>query len=385
MIGAGINGVGTFRDLCLQKADCLLVDRGDLCAGASAAPSRLIHGGLKYLETGDFRLVRESAEERNILLRNAPHYVAPLETVLPIRSWFGGIVPSVLRFFGRPTKFDDRGALITKLGLYDVFGRRFRSMPNHRLLSGKAAHRAMPDLHPAISAAAIYFEARISHAERLGLELVLDALNDNPQSEVRTYCAVRSARGGVIEPADMLTGETREVTADIVVNAGGAWIDKVNATLGVNKQYMGGNKGSHLVVDNARLLRALGGRMVYFGSADGRVNLLYPFMGKVLIGSTDIPVSDPDEAKVDDAEIDYLVRVVAEVFPVIPVLRSEVVYSYCGVRPLPRSDGADPGAVSRDHSIAQDTLPGTNVPILSLIGASGRPIGGSRSRRLIKC
>lgn len=87
IIGAGINGCGTFRDLCLQGVDCLLIDRGDICGGASAAPSRLIHGGIKYLETNEFRLVKESAMERNRLLRNAPHYVKALEVVFPSKSW----------------------------------------------------------------------------------------------------------------------------------------------------------------------------------------------------------------------------------------------------------------------------------------------------------
>ena len=109
IIGAGINGSGLFRDLCLQGVDCLLIDRGDICEGASAAPSRLIHGGIKYLETGEFRLVRESAIERNRLLRNAPHFVKALETVVPVQSWLGGIIPSALRFLGFNTKLNEIG------------------------------------------------------------------------------------------------------------------------------------------------------------------------------------------------------------------------------------------------------------------------------------
>jgi glycerol-3-phosphate dehydrogenase len=92
IIGAGINGAGLFRDLSMQQVDCLLIDKADFASGASSAPSRLIHGGLKYLETGDFRLVAESTLERNLLLKNAPHVVLPLETLLPIHSYFGGIV-----------------------------------------------------------------------------------------------------------------------------------------------------------------------------------------------------------------------------------------------------------------------------------------------------
>jgi glycerol-3-phosphate dehydrogenase len=171
-----------------------------------------------------------------------------------------------------------------------------------------------------------------------------------------------------VELRDELTGRSDWITCDLVVNAGGAWIDGVNAALGLNSRYMGGTKGSHVVVEKPELLRALGGRMVYFGSADGRVNLLYPFKGKVLIGSTDIPVGHPDEAKPSDEEIGYLLSVVREVFPAISLSRDDMVYAFCGVRPLPYADVSDPGAISRDHSIAEDKLPGTNVPVLSLIG-----------------
>ena len=370
IIGAGINGIGTFRDLSLQGVDCLLIDRGDFCSGASESSSRLMHGGLKYLETGEFRLVRQSAEERNILLRNAPHFVTPLETALPVRSWFGGIVPSIKRFLGLKAKLNDRGAIITKLGLtmYDAFGRRFRTMPVHRFIGGRRARAELKGLDPAITAVGLYYEARLDHAERLGLELVLDALKDNPQSEARSYTKVRSAAGGAIEIEDVLTGAREWVRGDVVVNAGGAWIDGVNAALGLNTRHMGGTKGSHVVVDHPELLAALGGRMVYFGSADGRVNLLYPFKGRVLIGSTDIPVAHPDEARVSEAEIAYMIGVVSEVFPQIVIRRDDVVYAFCGVRPLPNADVDDPGAISRDHSIAEERLPGTDVPVLSLIG-----------------
>ena len=108
--------------------------------------------------------------------------------------------------------------------------------------------------------------------------------------------------------------------------------------------------------------------MVYFGASDGRVALLYPFMGRVLVGSTDIPIDNPDLAVCEDAERDYMLGILREVFPGIEVVPSHVIYSYCGVRPLPRADGLDPGAVSRDHSITLDRLPGTDVPVYALIG-----------------
>jgi glycerol-3-phosphate dehydrogenase len=122
------------------------------------------------------------------------------------------------------------------------------------------------------------------------------------------------------------------------------------------------------VVENPALHAALRGRMVYFGTADGRVNLVYPFLGRVLLGSTDIPAPDPDAARCDAEEAAYMMRSVAEVFPGIPVTEDQVVYRFCGVRPLPRTEAADIGSVTRDHSIAALALPGTAVPVLCLIG-----------------
>ncbi len=371
IIGAGINGCGLFRDLCLQGIDCLLIDRGDICEGASAAPSRLIHGGIKYLETGEFRLVRESAMERNRLLRNAPHVVKPLETVLPVSSWFGGIAASALRFLGVNAKLKDRGAVITELGLriYDAYNRKVRALPDHSFWGPRALRARYPGFAPAIKAAGVYFEGHITHAERLGMELVMDGLAANAGSALRTYVSpARHAEPGRILLVDGITGEQRAVTADIVVNAGGAWIDRINAGLGINSRHMGGSKGSHLIVRSAELLNALEGRMIYFGTSDGRVNLVYPFFGNVLVGSTDIPVQDPDEAHCSVAETDYLLRTVSEIFPGISLTRYQVLLSYCGVRPLPRSEGVEIGAVTRDHAIARDRLPGTEVSVLSLIG-----------------
>jgi glycerol-3-phosphate dehydrogenase len=115
-------------------------------------------------------------------------------------------------------------------------------------------------------------------------------------------------------------------------------------------------------------MQALNGRMMYFGCRDGRFNLVYPFFGNALIGSTDLPQADADEARTTSEETDYLLAAVSEVFPDIKLTRADVILTYCGVRPLPRANGKDIGDVSRDHSIGRDTLPGTEVPVLSLIG-----------------
>lgn len=370
IVGAGINGAGLFRDLCLQDVDCLIVDAEDFCAGASAGPSRLIHGGIKYLETGEFRLVRQSTLERNLLLKNAPHYVKPIETVLPIPSWFGGIVPSIVRFLGSQAKLKDRGVLITKVGLamFDLFGRHHRVLPGHRMALRRRTRAGFPDMARKVVGTATYYDARITHAERLGLELLLDGMAARPSGLAVNHVALSGTEGGALLLRDTLEGAVHRVTTDVVVNAAGAWIDRANAALGLSTRYIGGNKGSHLLVDNPRLLEALKGRMVYFGASDGRVALLYPFMGNVLIGSTDIPVTDPGAVVCTPEERDYMLGTVREIFPEIPVSADQVVYTYCGVRPLPRSDASDPGAVSRGHSIRTDRLPGSEVPVHSLVG-----------------
>jgi len=370
IIGGGINGCGLFRDLCEQGVDCLLIDKGDFCSGASAASSRLIHGGIKYLETGEFRLVRQSAEERNLLLRNAPHYVQPLETVLPVCSHFGGILASVRRFLGLKAPMADRGSIIIGLGLhlYDFFGRQFQSLPRHRMLSRRKALTLLPQLDPRIRGAGVYYEARIAHAERLAVELLIDGLKANPDSRVLSYVHAAGAGAEGITVTDRMGSGRKTVSAAHIVNAGGAWIDQINRSLGLSTTHMGGTKGSHLIVRQDELYTALAGRMIYFGSADGRVNLIYPFMGNVLIGSTDIPESDIDGASCSAGERDYMIGAMREIFPSIVIHTDQIRMTCCGVRPLPAGDLTDPGAISRDHSIAVDTIPGTDTEVLSLIG-----------------
>ena len=370
IVGGGINGAGTFRDLALQGVDCLIVDKGDWCAGTSAAPSRLIHGGLKYLETGEFRLVAESTRERNLLLRNAPHVVKALPTVVPIHSALGGIVPSIRRFFGRKAKLADRGLLIVELGLalYDWLGRRHRVMPRHGVALRAATRRRFPAMARTVLATSTYYDARVTQAERLCYELVADGEAANPDARALNHVAVTGAAGGRVTLTDRVTGETVTVEPRLVVNAAGPWIDRVNQAVGLNRAYIGGTKGSHLVVDNPELVRQLDGHMIYFGSADGRICLVYPFFGKALIGSTDIKADAPDTVVCDDAEADYMLGMVGEVFPGLTLARDQIVYRYAGIRPLPAAQVDDPGEISRDHSIGRDRLPGSEVPVLSLVG-----------------
>lgn len=369
IVGAGVNGAGVFRDLCLQGVDCLIVDKGDIAAGASSAPSRMIHGGLRYLESGAFSLVAEATRERNLLLRNAAHLVRPLETVVPLSSRFGGLVGSVLRFAGLRASPGARGLCVVGLGLrlYDRLGRRQRVMPEHRIARVAAADGAL--FGAAVRWTATYYDAWIRHPEWLVLELIRDGHRDQSASVASNYCRVTACQGRTVTLRDALTGESVQVTADTVVNATGAWLDRSAGALQGQGSRVMGTKGSHLILDHPALRDALRGRMAYFEASDGRVCIVYPFLDRVLVGSTDIPVDDPDQAATDPAEIDYLLDVLREVFPRLDFGRGNVVYTYVGVRPLAQSDADKPGQISRDHAVVIDPPNASrDVPLICLVG-----------------
>ncbi len=370
IIGGGINGIGLFDELALQGIDVLLVDKSDFCAGTSAAMTRVIHGGLRYLENGEFRLVRESLRERNRLLRNAPHYVKPLPTTIPIFSWTSGIVPAIRNLLGRPAKPGNRGALLIKAGLtlYDFLAGRESPLPRHRFRLRRAALALRPALNPEVICTATYYDARITYPERLCLELVLDAEAACPRARALNYVRLQSAAGGAVVLRDEVSGETCEVRPRIVVNATGAWIDFTNRGLGRESRFIGGTKGSHIVLDHPELVKATGDGMIYFVNRDGRICIFYAVQGKIVAGATDIPVEDP-ESICDEAEVDYILDAMRLAFPSIRVDRSHVVFRFCGVRPLPRSDAFTPGQISRDHSYPV-LAPGNGIdfPIYSLVG-----------------
>src|SRR5271157_1220688 len=370
IVGGGINGIGLLAELALQGIDALLVEKSDFCAGTSAAMTRVIHGGLRYLENAEFRLVRESLRERNRLLRNAPHYVKPLPTTIPIFSWTSGIVPAIRNLLGWPTKPGNRGALLIKTGLtvYDFLAGRQSPLPRHRFRFRRAALALRPALNPEVICTATYYDAKITYPERLCLELVLDAEAACPGARALNYVGLQSAAGGTVVLRDEVSGETCEVRPRIVVNAAGPWIDLVNGGLGRASRYIGGTKGSHIVLDHPELVEATGDGMIYFVNRDGRICIFYAVHDRIVAGATDIPEDDP-EAVCDDGEVDYILEAMRQAFPAIHVDRSHVVFRFCGVRPLPRSDALTPGQISRDHSFpALAAGEGVDFPIYSLVG-----------------
>ncbi|MER9137067.1 glycerol-3-phosphate dehydrogenase/oxidase [Mesorhizobium sp. M0830] len=370
ILGAGINGAGLFRDLCAQGVSCLIVDKADFGSGTSAAPSRLIHGGLKYLETGEFGLVAQSTLERNLLLKNAPHYVSPLPTVIPIFSWSKGILAALRTLFGSTSAPRSRGAILIKVGLmiYDFYGSRNQVMPRHRMVGRRQALSAMPALNPSIVATGTYYDAKISHPERLVLELILDGLQANAASASANYTALVASSNGILtfQPEN---GAAFLVRPKLVVNAAGPWIDRVNDLLGAPSKMIGGTKGSHILLRHDELVRNLAGRMLYFEADDGRICLVYDYLGLALVGSTDIKADSPDEVRCEPDEVEYLLDSVRTLLPGMAFERDQIVYAYSGIRPLPSSEASVPGLISRDHSspIAE---PDQDRPfaVISLVG-----------------
>ncbi|RUU02430.1 glycerol-3-phosphate dehydrogenase/oxidase [Mesorhizobium sp. USDA-HM6] len=370
IVGAGINGAGLFRDLCEQGLRVAIVDKADFGSGTSAAPSRLIHGGIKYLETGELGLVAQSTLERNLLLRNAPHAVRPLPTVIPIFSWLTGIGAALRTLFGSTTAPRSRGALLIKIGLalYDFYGARHRVMPRHTLWSKARALTEISPLTPRIVAAGTYYDATVRHPERLVLELLQDGIRASSESEAFNYARLLGSDGSIVRFA-LADGGERSFRPRIVVNAAGPWIDRVNAALGAPSRLVGGTKGSHILLDHPDLLQALNGRMIYFEANDGRICLVFDYLGRALVGSTDIRAADPETVRCEDDEIDYFLASLRELLPGLSFAREQIVYAYSGIRPLPASDGTAPGLISRDHSApVMETEGSRSWPIVSLVG-----------------
>ncbi|MCJ8150019.1 glycerol-3-phosphate dehydrogenase/oxidase [Shinella sedimenti] len=370
ILGAGINGAGLFRDLCLQGLKCLIVEKADFGAGTSAAPSRLIHGGIKYLETGELGLVAQSTLERNLLLRNAPHCVEPLPTFIPSFSLMKGAFAALRTLLGSTTAPRSRGALLIKIGLalYDLYGARHRVMPKHQFFFRRKALQEMPALTPRIVAGGIYYDAKISRPERLVWELVRDGLNASTGSGAMNGATLVGQRDCLITLRDA-DGVERLVRAGTVVNAAGPWIDHVNETLGISGKLIGGTKGSHILLQHPELVKSLKGRMIYFEADDGRICLVYDFLGLALVGSTDIKADNPDTVRCEEDEIDYFIASLRSLLPKLDFSRDQIVYAYSGIRPLPASDASNPGLISRDHSApVAEPAKGRPFPVISLVG-----------------
>jgi glycerol-3-phosphate dehydrogenase len=371
IVGGGINGIGTYLDLALQGVPAVLVERVDFAAGTSSAPSRLIHGGLRYLETGEFALVRESVEERNRLLINAPHLVRPIPVWVPALSYTGGLLAAGLRFLRLKRTPGPKGSLAIRAGLvvFDRFGDTHRTMPRHRRVGRAEALRRI-EMTPAVRDVLQYWDARVISPERLALEIVEDAELACTGSLAANRVELAGASGGSVDLTDRETGRVIKMAPSVVVNCTGAWADEADQRVGIDQKLIGGTRGSHLVLDRPDLAEQLGEVMLYFETHDHRACLIFRLDPRmVLVGTTDLRVGSPDENRCTEEEIDYLFRVMRDLLPNANPERDQISFVYSGVRPLPLAEHGATGAISRDHTFRTfGPTAERPFPVLTLIG-----------------
>jgi glycerol-3-phosphate dehydrogenase len=337
IIGAGINGAGIARDAAMRGLKILLLDKGDIASGTTQWATRLIHGGLRYLEYYEVSLVRESLKDREILLHIAPHLVRPLGFLVPI--------------YDRAK----HGPLMVRLGMigYDTLSLD-KSLDNHRMLSAEEALEREPGLNPeGLLGAAFYYDAQVEYAERIAVENAISAREHG--AVVLTYSKVNrlirdDGRVAGVEFNDILGSGTYSARAPVTVNVTGPWVDEVlGETTG--GRMIGGTKGSHLVVDP--FPGAPKNEALYIEARkDGRPYFIVPWNGRYLIGTTDIRYDgDLDRVVADEDEIDYLIDETNYVIPEANLTRESVLFTYSGIRPLPfQPEGAE-GSVTRSHIV----------------------------------
>lgn len=401
ILGGGINGTAVAREFAAQGRPVVLVEARDLAFGASSKSSRLIHGGLRYLEYGDVDLVRESLDERNLLLTTAAHLIEPLRLFIPGQASIRGLVRAAVSFAGWQrsrvgrwlmTVGDSpgpRGYWPVRLGLwlYDWLAAS-RKFP--RSSAPRPSDRA-PTLAPGRYRWLLgYSDAQMLYPERWVIEQLLDAVDlarDSGSSvEVYVPASVHWLPDGQLEIVDPDGQRLRSpLRPELIVNASGPWGDRSLAALAApaslaNPQLttssdlattppprlIGGTRGSHLVTWNPELIQRLNGQAVYAEADDGRMVFILPFDSGVLVGTTDlIEDGDPGALSATPAELDYLRAMVAEVFKVSLTPR-DIALHYCGVRPLPAAQTDSTAAISRGHAIDRREIHGT--PIWTLIG-----------------
>ena len=338
IVGGGINGAGIARDAALRGLRVLLLEKNDFGSGTSSWSSRLIHGGLRYLEYAEIPLVFESLHERRRLREVAPHLVKQLRLNIPVYER------------GKRSKW------LVRLGMiaYDLLSIG-KNIPPHRMLTRDQLIALEPGVRQeGLLGGAQYFDAQVTFAERLVLENIIGAKEAG--AEVRNYSPVigiNVSHGVVksIEYVEQENGHETEVTTRLVINAAGPWVDRVLAT--VNREiprFMGGTKGSHIIV--GRFEGAPTDAFYVEAEADGRPFFIIPWNQQYLVGTTDIRYhGDPADAVASDDEIHYLLNELNRVFPGAKLSVQDIHFAYAGVRPLPLRTKGPESAITRKHII----------------------------------
>ncbi len=348
VIGAGINGAGIARDAAGRGLKVLLVDMDDIASATSQWSTKLIHGGLRYLEYYEFRLVRESLAEREICLRQAPHLVQPLLFVLAHEPHL-------------------RPAWMIRAGLmmYDHLSPRVTLPASFGVDLAHSKWGA--GLKPGFRKGFVYADARVDDA-RLSVAVAMSARAHGAEVRTRTRFVTAKREGdrwrATLATAD---GGKTEVLAKALVNVTGPWVKVVREEVGTKsaKENVRHVKGSHIIVprvhaeDHAYLLQ----------NADKRIVFVIPYQDKYsLIGTTDAPAENFEKPEISEQEIDYLLKL-ANTYLEKPLSRADVVSTFSGVRPLYDDGASDPSAITRDYVFKLDTgeTPGS-APVLSIFG-----------------
>jgi glycerol-3-phosphate dehydrogenase len=346
IVGGGINGAGIARDAAGRGLSVLLVEQGDLAGSTSSASTKLIHGGLRYLEYYEFRLVREALIERERLLEAAPHIIWPLRFILPHEK---GI---------RPAWFVRLG-----LFLYDHIAKRKR-LPGTQTIR-LTTHPAGTALKPGFDTAFMYSDAWVEDSRLVALN-ALDAAERGADIRVRTkLVSARRDGDGWRATLETAAGAATEIRARVIVNAAGPWVaDVLNSKLGLDTtKSVRLVKGSHIVVP--KLFQ--GEHAFILQNTDKRIVFAIPYQGRfTLVGTTDVPVeTGPGQVAIGDEEVRYLCAVVNHFFR-REVTPADVVWTYSGVRPLFDDGSIEASAVTRDYVFDLDTAGG--APVLSIFG-----------------
>jgi len=351
IIGGGINGAGIARDAAGRGLSVLLVEQDDLASATSQWSTKLIHGGLRYLEYYEFRLVAEALAEREVMLSIAPHLVEPLAFVLPHEPHL-------------------RPAWMIRVGLfmYDHLGGR-QTLPKSYGVDLRQSKFAA-GLKPRFRRGFVYSDARVDDA-RLVVVNALDAKARGADIRVHTKLTAARREGGLWRATLTSQSGSTEVTARALVNTAGPWVKEVLDLVRPPKQGEGNVrhvKGSHIVVPRVHDQA----HAYILQNADNRIVFVIPYQDRYsLIGTTDIPVDAFEHPHISEDETQYLLDL-ANAYLDRPLAKSDIVWTYSGVRPLYDDGASDPSAVTRDYVLKVDALPGTpeedRAPVLSSFG-----------------
>ena len=350
IIGGGINGVAVARECARAGKRTLLVEQNDFASGVTSRSTRIIHGGLRYLEHGEIDLVRESVRERERLLRERSHLVHPVHFLFLLNEQ------------------SQRSAMKVRAGLWlyeKIAGRKSADLSEMEL---KRVERALDAGHK--WSIFNYEDAQCEFPERLVAEWMTEAAEAG--AVVRNHCEVLAvnvthgkARGVLLR--DRITGKDERVEAGWIVNCTGPWADRIcqRSAVRTSKPMLGGVRGSHIVLPRFSGAPSMA---LYSEAADGRPVFVLPWNEQVLVGTTEVPdTTDPSKTAPSREEIAYLVRTVGKLFPKAKISEHDIKYAFAGVRPLPNSPGNKPSAVTRRHFLHDHAADGAER-LISAIG-----------------